>query len=120
MIFIHPNDLAEKWPEIRFGLMSILLKTGEKWIPEDIYHALKAGEALLFARDGTFVVVKADGEALFIWCAYNAIQGGFKSGIEWLKDHARQNGFKRITHTSPRTGWARLFKAVSINYEMEL
>ena len=40
--------------------------------------------------------------------------------LEWLKEHARANGFKRLTLTSPRKGWARLFTPVSTNYEMEL
>ena len=120
MQFVHPDNLAEHWHEVRHGLGAVLAKTGEKWLPEDVYHELKGGQALLFKRTGAFLVLKADGRDLFIWCAYNAVQGEFESGLQWLKDHARANGFKRLTLTSPRKGWARLFKAVSTNYEMEL
>lgn len=120
MHFIHPNDLAEFWQEVRYGLIEILVKTNERWLPEDVYHSLKQGEALLFMREGSFVVVKAHGDELEIWCAYNEIQGDFASGFEWLKQHAIENGFKRLIHASPRKGWAKLFKAVSVNYELEL
>jgi len=120
MELVHPNDLNARWPEVRHGLEAILAKTGERWLPEEVYCEIKQGSAVLFQRTGAFLVLKADGQALYIWCAYNAVQGEFESGLEWLKDHARSNGFKRLTLTSPRKGWARLFTPVSTNYEMEL
>lgn len=120
MNLVHPDNLAAHWPEIRAGLCTIIRKTGERWLPEDVYHELKQGSALLFQRTGAFLVLKAHGRELEIWCAYNAVQGEFDSGLEWLKDHARANGFTRLTLTSPRKGWSRLFTPVSTNYEMEL
>lgn len=120
MILVNPDNLAEVWADVRKGLDVIIAKTGEQWLPEDVYHDLKQRKSVLYMRGSAFLVLRADGQALDIWCAYNVADGNFESGFEWLKSHAREHGFKRLTMTSPRKGWARYFKAVSINYEAEL
>ena len=120
MILVNPDNLAEIWPDIRKGLEAIIAKTGEEWLPEDVYHDLKQRKSVLYARTGAFLVLRADGQALDIWCAYNAAGEDFESGFEWVKAHARECGFKRLTMTSPRKGWGKYFSAVSINYRIDL
>ena len=120
MILINPDNLSEVWAEVKHGLEVIKAKTKERWIPEDIYHDLKLKQSLLYMRQGAFLVLKADGQELSIWCAYNTIGGDFASGFEWVKEHAKQHGFKRLTMTSPRKGWQKHFNLVSYNYEVEL
>lgn len=120
MHIIQPDNLAEVWPDVRKGLEAIIAKTGEEWLPEDVYHDLKQRKSVLYVRDGAFLVLRADGQALDIWCAYRASGEDFASGFDWLKSHAREHGFKRLTMTSPRKGWGKYFTAVSTNYKVEL
>lgn len=119
MILVNPDNLAEVWSEVRKGLVSILAKTHEPWLPEDVYLEIKQRIAVLYVRTGGFIVLKADGQALDIWCAYNEA-GDFESGFDWLKEHARQHGFKRLTMSSPRKGWMKLFNVESYNYRIDL
>lgn len=119
MIRVLKEDILSEWPEVRKGLLAILAKTGESWIPEDVYHELKIGKCALHKKGGAFVIVRPDGDALDVWCAYND-GDGFEDKFKWLKSHAKQHNFNRLTMTSPRKGWEKYFTAVSINYEVKL
>lgn len=114
---IPVSKVRDVWERVRKGLVSTLLKTEDRWIPEDVYHALLGGTAVLFMVDqdqdeiGFFVAKEwadIDGKALFIWVLYvdpNSI--GRERYLEMLAqvdELAKKAGCKRIRHYSPR-GW---------------
>lgn len=131
---ILPAQLYAEWGWVRSGLLHCIEKTQERHLPEDVYHAIRAGGSFLFAieyrgDDVGFVVLQQhadpDGGALFIWALW--IEPGFGVVIEndfvsALEDKARSIGLGRLRMHSPRKGWnrRRFFRPVSVIYEREV
>lgn len=96
----------EKWAEVRAGLEKILEKTGEEWIPEDVYASILSGESFLFEIGTGFAVVQKKnglrGPFLFVWCLYMPNGNERSSVISALDEMARQAGCKQIEFLSPR------------------
>lgn len=124
--FIKPERIRDAWPDIRASVERVITKTGEPWLPEDVYHALMKLEAFLHvgyeADEPRFVFVLVPGEdygqkVLKIWLA-SSLGGSLDEAIAWIRAHAAENGFHKITFASPRKGWAKYFKPAQVIYEV--
>lgn len=129
---IQPAGLRAAWPRVRESLDAVLAKAADDWIPEDVYHSLKCGDAAchIATNDtgyaGILVTTLARAEfsgtpALHVWIAHNAGNADvFEAGLGLLRQMARKAGASRITFGSPRLGWAKRFPLVSATYEVPL
>lgn len=132
IIPIHPEALHGIWPHVRDGLLTIQEQSPSDWIPEDVYHACKAGHAQLFVGTNErgfagFLVLRAVRrefsrvQDMHVWCAYSV--GGadvFEAGLNLVRDAARRAGCQRITFGSLREGWKKRFAVDEINYRIDL
>jgi len=107
-VYIQPHELRMYWTFVRKGLQTILSKTPEDWIPEDVYVDCFNSKALLWAfkqdnRLVGFSVLQPQGDNLHIWCAY------FEHNLEpcWqaIQEIADAGGARTITFDSHRKGW---------------
>lgn len=127
---VSPDDLHGVWELVKRGLGSVLLKTGERWKPEDIYTAIKIGNASLHTcaidnRYAGFIVTQKslgfDGWELFVWAAYSREHNMQALCGPWVEEFGRSLKAKRIVFFSPRRAWERSdFVAKSVRYEKEL
>ena len=110
-VYIQPHELRMYWSFVRKGLQTILSKTPEEWIPEDVYVDCFNSKALLWAfkqdnRLVGFSVLQPQGDNLHIWCAY------FEHNLEpcWqaIREIADAGGARTITFDSHRKGWDRV------------
>jgi hypothetical protein len=113
--FIPPDNVRQTWPYVRQGLETVLQKSPEQWIPEDVYASLMAGKSVLWLlkRDEYcvgFLVGYAKEDEFHIWCAYGMAGGELDKWFAILTDIARKGGAKRITFDSWRPGWNRVAK----------
>ncbi len=126
------TDLHKHWPWIRNGLLHCIDKTGERWLPEDVYLAIKAGTSFVFAlethKDVGFVVLQQhndpDGACLFIWALWTepgAAREREQAVYAALDEQRRKIGAKRLRMWSPRRAWERegFWTQVSAIYEHE-
>lgn len=122
---LSPDVLASTWPEIRAGLEKVKEHTSEAWLPEDIYCALKAGQATLYIEKdgGGFVILRQenhfDGIGLHIWCAYSKSLKKLPVYIDEIREIARSINARRITLSSKRD-WSKYFKPAMTIYEEDL
>ena len=112
---ISPNDLRQWWGFVRPGLLQILHKTPEHWIPEDVYTDCFNGKSMLWvglvdARPVGFMVLQPRKNALHVWCAYLSEVGYFDAGWQHLMNIAQHGDAKRLTFESWRPGWTRKAK----------
>ena len=137
LTLIPATDLARVWPWVRAGLERCLLKAPAHYLPEDVYHELRAGTLTLFTftseKDveggGTaFVVLRRDadhdGYVLFVFAL-----AAPKGGMAWYGDElmaaldakAREVGAKRI-RMQGRKGWSATgyFVPMATIYEREV
>jgi hypothetical protein len=107
-IYVKPEDLRLYWDYVRKGLLKILSKTPEGWIPEDVYVECFNNKALLwaFSQDNRIVgfsVLQPQGDNLHIWCSY------FEHNLDpcWqaLLEIAKAGGASTVTFDSHRKGW---------------
>ncbi len=107
-VYIQPHELRMYWPFVRQGLQTILLKSPEEGIHEDIYVTCFNNQSLLwvFKQDNRLVgfsVLQPEGNNLHIWCAY------FEHNLEpcWqaILEIADAGGARTITFESHRKGW---------------
>jgi hypothetical protein len=116
---VKPEDIQEVWHLVVSGLSKVLKHSTERWIPEDVYHAIRSGSSVLHLCyvDGEYcgftvstLLQQYDGKALHFWIVYNAskvdIIGTFMPDVELI---ARTAGAKRVTFWSPRR-WERRIK----------
>lgn len=140
MRFEQTTNLHPVWPWVRAGLERVLLKSSEDWIPEDVYHHLKAGRASLhIAKEGEqnlgFLIVELvpsifnpDKKRLNVWICYADPTLGehyadalihAPETIAKLDDIAKFFGVTWRLHG--RKGWERVLKdvcdVVSVSYE---
>ena len=126
--YINPADLHSVWFQVRSGLEVVLEKSFDTWIPEDVYCAIKTGNAQLFLIDGGFVVMQSNRDqwtneqSLHIWITFHEsgnfdVTDDFHSNLRKLADNA---GINKITFSSKRR-WERKSgaKVKEIIYELE-
>ena len=126
--YINPVYIRNVWQQVKVGLIAVQRKTGEQWLIEDVYAALKTGSAQLFTFPDGFVVLQSlrdqwtNEPCLHIWITHHAghddLTEDFISNLRKLADNA---GVKKVTFTSPRR-WDRRSGATlkSYNYELEV
>lgn len=121
------TDIRGEWPRIRSGLDAVLAKCREDWIPEDVYHALKSGNAACYTNEaGILIVTRPLNEftqrpELHVWITHNeGAADVLEEGIEFLREQARHIGATRITFASPRLGWSKRFPMINATYEVPL
>lgn len=129
---VHPKDLRKHWAWIRVGLLEVLDRSPDSWIPEDVYVSIRAGESALFigAEGETLtsfmVVIKQEIEftnepVLHIWIAHSSGEHGITDEmVGFLKPIAEQAGCKQITFTSSRVGWAKRHNLMKACYSIEV
>ena len=113
--YIKPDELRKVWKHIKPGLETVLQKSPEAWIPEDIYSDCFNQRSMLWAfieRNIVlgFVVLQPMGDNLHIWCAFG--KGDFDAGLDHVLRIAREGGAKTISFDSWRKGWDRKAKAL--------
>ena len=126
--YINPADLHSVWFQVRSGLEVVLEKSFDTWIPEDVYCAIKTGNAQLFLIDGGFVVMQSNRDqwtneqSLHIWITFHEsgnfdVTDDFHANLRKLADNA---GINKITFSSKRR-WERKSgaKVKEIIYELE-
>jgi hypothetical protein len=128
---IHPEALHGVWSEVKAGLQKILEKSPEDWLPEDIYHALRSGQAQLVLVVGEkgmegFLVLRvlrrefSRAQDMHVWCAYSrGDEDVFEHGLQFIRNAARQAGCKGITFSSRRKGWMKRFPVQEIIYRID-
>jgi hypothetical protein len=99
-ILVTPSDLRIHWPRISASLDAVLAKAQEDWIKEDVYSALKAGQAAChLAVNGTgfaglMVTTLARSEfsgtqGLHVWVAHNEGDADvLDAGVDLLRQMA--------------------------------
>lgn len=130
---VAAHAIAPVWPWVRDGLQRIIAKTGDDWLPEDVYHEIKGGASRLFliyadAERIGFLIVQFwpayhSGPRLFVralWAEPGKLQPYRDAFYEELKTMARKDGFVALRMNSPRRwdldGWI----AKQVIYEMEV
>lgn len=111
---VEPHELRQTWGFVRNGLETILRKSPEPWIPEDVYVALMNNRAnlwLAIENDKAigFVVGYINQDNFHVWCAWGDVSGNLKQWFSELEDIARTQ-CTRITFDSWRPGWNRVAK----------
>lgn len=111
---IPADQLHAHWPWVRKGLEEVRKKCREEWLPEDVYLALKTGNAFLVTldNDGFLVLQKHHGfrgPILFVWVVWgpHRLQQRQQEIEDGLDDIARGMGAAAIRHHSPFKAWAR-------------
>ena len=124
--YIAPQDLHTVWGFVKCGLETVKRKTGEKWLPEDIYSAIKSGAAQLFTFPDGFTVLQnlrdewTNEPYLFIFIMFHMKHEDISEEIHNnLRQIAHNIGAKSIVFISPRR-WERRSgaKIKSITYEL--
>ena len=129
LAYIHPDDVHAYWPYVKPRLEKVKAKTNARWLPEDVYAALKSRGATLhivkkqstveyaegvIAVDYLGLVVLRpsqdyDGKVLWVWVAFSENPDVVDRFIPELVEYARNMGAKRLAFSSPRK-WERRLK----------
>jgi hypothetical protein len=135
LVFVHPTELQAFWDYVRPRLEIVSRRSKARWIPEDIYHALKAQTATLHIGEigdeyvGLVVLAPSldfDGQTLTIWACYSEENHDVIELYEpEIVGFAKRIKAKRLVFNSPRKGWGRRLKPhgyrpVSQCYEKEV
>ena len=129
LVYVPPEDLGSVWEWVRAGLVKTIARTHERYLPEDVYHALRSNTAWLFKiEDIGFVVFREetdpDGKVLYVWVLWVERNAGISYKDEiWsaIDATAAKQKAKRIRWQSPRRwdAWPDS-KLVRYVYEREL
>lgn len=131
---IPASDLIFEWPRVREGLEQVKRASGDDWIPEDVYVAIKGGNATLFVIEDDdylgFVVLQVlptfHGKRLHVWAAHSIHRRPILWTLaEQLKPIAQAAGANKITFSSTRDEWAAIaerggYTATQTTYTMEV
>ena len=129
MRLILPDDLHTVWDEVRTGLVEVQKFSAEDWFPEDIYMAIKGGNAALYVGYTGFLVMQLipmyHGKRLHVWCAYSKGRPALRVFLRFIKETALSAGARKITFLSPRDEWLSVskrggFKPTQTIFELEL
>ena len=108
-----PGELIRSvWADVRDFLDEVMnaCPNGDTWIPEDVYHEVKAGRAFLHVvGDPPFgcVVLQVLKDQytgkpyLHVWIAYSRVLGAIINLLPEIERLARSVGAERITCHSP-------------------
>lgn len=135
LVPVLARDVRHEWDWVRAGLLKVVEKTGDDWMPEDIYHEIKAGVSGLFVLEHGgerigFIVLQLwpayhSGPRMFvraIWCRpFDAYRHRHEIMAD-LREYAATHGVVAIRMTSPR-GWDGAdigFEAKQTIYEVAL
>jgi hypothetical protein len=127
-------EVRAGWSWIRKGLQEVIGRCAERYMAEDVWAAVMAGNAFIWKIDSAhdeigFLVLRKendpDGPALFLWCAYAEPGSLVKHAgelMERLKELGHRMGAKRLRFESPRKAWSFLdyFEEKSRIYEHQL
>lgn len=120
--YVAPDDVSKHWKFVREGLQYIVDKTGDRWLPEDVYMHIKSGNMGLYMSDDGFAVLQPvkgwDGTELYIFCGYS--RGGHDLVMqesEQIMDIAKSIGAKRVKFQSNRRGFEKL--AQEMGYSLD-
>jgi hypothetical protein len=110
---IPPEELKSWWPFVRPGLQTILRKSPEEWIPEDVYAQCLCKNALLWMyvennKPLGFMVLVVRPETVHVWCLWSAVRDRLQEGSEVFWKTLREANIKRVTFDSWRPGWNRV------------
>lgn len=132
VLIVKPDDLRFHWPTISKSLSEVAKATSPDWIQEDVYHAIKSGNAIahmvyhMGEYKALFILTGETEEfsgkhSVHIWIAHNhGDHDAYEFGLDAIKSIARSSGASRLTLESPRLGWSKRFKLVSATYEVPL
>ncbi len=131
LVLIQPKGLRDVWPRILGSLCAVRTKAQDDWIPEDVYYAIKSGDAAChMAVDdqgyaGCLITTLTRAEfsnapALHVWIAHSVGGDVFEAGLPMLRDMAQKANLPRITFGSARPGWAKRFPMINATYEVPL
>ena len=130
-----PRELHDVWALVLPGLEKVREHAGSYWLPEDVYHAIRAGNSTLhlgyLGEDyAGFMVLTLvdhfDGRILHIWCVYSngTCDDVVARALPDLEVYARQHNARRLTMWSPRNWERKLkpfgFKSAHTEYVKEL
>lgn len=131
-ILVSPETLRAHWATLRPSLDAVQAKAPDDWIPEDVYHAIKSGDAAchVVLDDAGYagclitqrLQAEFSGDPVFhVWIVHNAGDADvFDAGLELVRTMAKNAGARRITLGSPRKGWGKRFPLVGATYEIPL
>jgi hypothetical protein len=110
---IQPQELKAWWPFVKPGLDTILRKSPEDWIPEDVYAQCFCKNSLLwiFFEDNKplgFVVLVVRPEAVHVWCLWAAVKNRFVEGTKVFWKTLEEANIKKVTFESHRNGWDKI------------
>jgi len=132
-IHVPAKQLHDHWPFVRRGLEAIRKKTKPEWLAEDIYSAIRQGNAMLllamcgpnpvgFTISYFTEVPFSNRKELFVWAAWTIpprerltgwpVQAAINDNFDTLVRLARAEGAFRLSCLSPRPGfggWAKQF-----------
>ncbi len=110
------------WPMIRPRLAALAARTGEGWMPEDVFHLTTMGSATLWATDdlGCFIVTQVDeqpwGRSFVVWIASEETDARAVEYMDQVRDMAREAACDRVTFSSPRR-WERALPGLTVRHE---
>jgi hypothetical protein len=120
-----PFDYAQRreaWPIIRARLAALAARTGEPWMPEDVFHLTTMGQAFLWASEdlSAFIVTQVDeqpwGRSMVIWIGSEETDARASDYMDQLRAIAAASNCSRVTFTSPRR-WKRALPGLTVRYE---
>lgn len=110
--YIPKEELRSWWTWVKNGLETVLRKTPESWIPEDIYCDCYENRSMLWVtlvdnKPVGFFVLQPNGLNVHIWAAYLEDPRYLKEGFEHIKGIVRNGNGETITFSSFRKGWEK-------------
>ena len=110
---IQPAELKSWWTFVKPGLETILKKSPEDWIVEDVYAQVFCKNALLWVfveenRPLGFVVLVVRPETVHVWCLWSAVRDRLEEGSEVFWKALKEANIKRVTFDTWRRGWDRV------------
>ena len=110
---IQPNELKSWRQFVKPGLETILRKSPEDWIPEDVYTQCFTKAALLWvfveeSRPLGFMVLVVRPETVHVWCLLSAVRDRLEEGSEVFWKALREANIKKVTFDTHRKGWDRV------------
>lgn len=110
--YIPKEELRSWWTWVKNGLETVLRKTPESWIPEDIYCDCYENRSMLWVtlvdnKPVGFFVLQPNGPNVHIWVAYLEDPRYLKEGWEHIKGIVRNGNGETITFSSFRKGWEK-------------
>lgn len=110
---IETEDLHGWWQYIRPGLERCKNKSGETWIPEDVYGNILFKRALLWVylendKVVGFTVGLPEGESFHIWCAWAEQPLRLAEYLEKMVEVVKEANYSKLTFSSNRPGWNKV------------